>query len=60
MRFGGPSKGDILNVAQEGIPGYIVDRINLYVIPVGTDTLNARSMVKSYPRVDPVSGCTRL
>ncbi len=59
-RYGGPSPGDIRRVAEDGIPGYIVDKINLYVIPVGTDTLNAKSNVKRYPRVDPVIGCTRL
>ncbi|MGH9894262.1 MAG: hypothetical protein ACREA0_20215, partial [bacterium] len=59
-KYGGPSKGDILNVADEGLPSYIVDAMNLYVVPLGTDTLNAKSNVRPYPRVDPASGCTRL
>jgi len=59
-RYNGASKGDIQTVAAEGIPGYIVDKANLYMIPVGTDTINAKATVKRYPRVDPVSGCRRL
>jgi hypothetical protein len=60
MRFGGPSKADIRQVTQDGVPGYILERDTIRVIPLGTDTLNARSKVKRYPRVDPVTGCRRL
>ncbi len=59
-QYGGPSVDDILTLADDSLPGYIVDSVNIYVVPVGTDTLNALSKVKPYPRVDPVSGCTRL
>ena len=60
VTYGGASRSDILRVAQEGIPSYIVDRDSMRMIPVGTDTLNAKSKVKRYPRVDPVLGCRRV
>lgn len=46
--------------SDEAIPHYILDKVNIYVVPLGTDTLNALSKVKRYPRVDPVTGCRRL
>jgi hypothetical protein len=60
MRFGGASKFDIDQVRLDSIPGYILERDTIRVIPVGTDTVNARSNVKRYPRVDPVTGCRRV
>lgn len=57
-RYGGPSKEDILSVADWGVSQYIIDKTNIYVAPIGTDSMNALSMVKSFPRVDP-TGCTR-
>jgi len=60
MRFSGPSAADIRHVAQDTVPGYIVERDTIRVMPLGTDTLNARSRVKRYPRVDPVTGCRRV
>jgi hypothetical protein len=57
-KYGGPSKADILRIADWVIPQYIIDSVNIYVAPLGTDTLNALTKVKKYPRVDP-TGCTR-
>ena len=59
-KYGGPSKADILSAGYDQLPHYILDKINMYLLPLGIDTLNARSRVKKYPRVDPVSGCRRL
>jgi hypothetical protein len=58
QRYGGPSKADIASISDWNVPLYLLDKINIYVAPLGTDTLNALTMVKHYPRLDP-SGCTR-
>ena len=58
--YGGPSEADINAVNYDGVPHYIMDKVNIYAVPVGTTKSNARTKVKRFPRVDPVTGCRRV
>lgn len=61
VTYGGASNFDIDGLKDDGLPFYIVDKHNIYVYPAtGLTLLNAHSKVTTYPRVDPVTGCTRL
>lgn len=61
MTYGGASKPDIEGLRSDGLPFYIVDKRNIYVYPAtGLTLVNARSVVRTYRRVDPATGCTRL
>jgi len=61
VTYGGASKPDIEGLRSDGLPFYIVDKRNIYVYPAtGLTLVNARSVVRTYRRVDPATGCTRL
>lgn len=57
-KYGGPSLADINR--DNWITRYIIDKDNIYVVPIGTTAANSLTKVKSYPRVDPATGCTRV
>ncbi len=59
--YGGASHFDIPAFQGDSVPFYILDKHNIYAFPAKGVTLdNAKSMVRTYPRVDPQTGCTRL
>jgi len=59
-RLGGPSEADLRALELWGVPGYIVDQLHIYAIPRGASMENARSVVKRYLRIDPLTGCTTM
>jgi len=56
-KYGGASGPDIMSIQNDSLPMYILDKNSVYMYPVGTTKKNARSKVRVYPRVDPVTGC---
>ncbi len=58
--YGGPGPADIQLVANDSVPGYIPDKVNMYLVPLGTTKKNAKSNTNRFPRLDPVTGCVRL
>ena len=58
--YGGASEPDMASANNDLLRQYIVDAVNVYVIPPGTTKRNAKTNVLRYPRVDPVSGCRRV
>ena len=61
VTYGGASDLDITALTSDSLPFYILDKNNIYAYPaLGVTLLNAKSMVRTYPRVDPVTGCGRL
>ncbi len=61
VTYGGASDLDITAMGGDMLPFYILDKNNIYAYPaIGVTLVNAHSMVRTYPRVDPSTGCTRL
>jgi hypothetical protein len=56
-RFGGASELDLTAFRQWNMPGYILDKDNVYAIPRGTTVDNASANIRRYPRVNRFTGC---